>query len=177
MIMWELITGRRPFCDKSHDTDLIIEICDGLRPPIVKHAPEGYVELMEECWRFDPKERPTATELHTKVGTIYDNERNKPTKIIESPDIGPIITNHPGAIYKSRPLSTMIKSAESMKRLGGQSILSKFGKRKFNDNNFIENNEDKIIKKVKLFEKENDNGKYFITLILNTNILCSVKVG
>ena len=43
MIMWELMTGRRPFWDRSHDTDLIIEICDGLRPPIVTNAPEGYI--------------------------------------------------------------------------------------------------------------------------------------
>ncbi|GES93020.1 kinase-like domain-containing protein [Rhizophagus clarus] len=50
MIMWELMTGRRPFWDKSHDADLIIEICDGLRPPIVTNAPEDYIELMQECW-------------------------------------------------------------------------------------------------------------------------------
>src|SRR5436190_14371200 len=29
MIMWELMTGRRPFCDHVHDTELIIRICDG----------------------------------------------------------------------------------------------------------------------------------------------------
>ena len=39
MIMWELMTGRRPFWDQNHDTDLIIKICDGLRPPIVTNAP------------------------------------------------------------------------------------------------------------------------------------------
>src|SRR5688500_18237947 len=43
MIMWELMTGRRPFWDQSHDTDLIIKICDGLRPPIVTNAPAGYI--------------------------------------------------------------------------------------------------------------------------------------
>src|SRR5207244_7979091 len=41
MIMWELMTGRRPFSERSHDSDLIIEICNGLRPPIVTNAPEG----------------------------------------------------------------------------------------------------------------------------------------
>src|SRR5207248_251943 len=46
MIMWELMTGRRPFWDQSHDTDLIIKICDGLRPPIITNAPKGYIELM-----------------------------------------------------------------------------------------------------------------------------------
>ncbi|RIA93973.1 hypothetical protein C1645_818738 [Glomus cerebriforme] len=38
-------------------------------------------------------------------------------------DIGPKVTNNPGAIYKSRPLSTMIRSAESMRSLKHQSIF------------------------------------------------------
>ena len=38
MIMWEFMTGRRPFWDRVHDAELIIEICDGLRPPIVTNA-------------------------------------------------------------------------------------------------------------------------------------------
>ena len=39
----------------------------------------------------------------------YINSRNgNPTKIIKSSDIGPMTTNNPGAIYKSRPLSAMI---------------------------------------------------------------------
>ncbi|RGB42699.1 kinase-like domain-containing protein, partial [Rhizophagus diaphanus] len=63
MIMWELMTGRRPFWDKSHDTDLIIEICDGLRPPIVTNAPEGYIELMQQCWHSDPNKRPNVREI------------------------------------------------------------------------------------------------------------------
>jgi hypothetical protein len=40
--MWEFMTGRRPFWDRNHDTELIIDIYDGLRPPIVTNAPEGY---------------------------------------------------------------------------------------------------------------------------------------
>ncbi|RGB41337.1 kinase-like domain-containing protein, partial [Rhizophagus diaphanus] len=63
MIMWELMTGRRPFWDRNHDTELIIDICDGLRPPIVTNAPEGYIELMEECWHLDPSKRPLITDI------------------------------------------------------------------------------------------------------------------
>src|SRR5207248_3569478 len=107
MIMWELMTGRRPFWDQDHDTELIIKICDGLRPPIVINAPEGYIELMKQCWHSDPMKRPTASELYSNfnkwdrglnIGMVGKEERN-PTNIIESPDIGPI-TNNPDAIYK-----------------------------------------------------------------------------
>ena len=122
MIMWEVMTGRRPFWDRNHDTDLIIDIIDGLRPPIVTNAPEGYIELMKECWHPDPEKRPTADTLRWGGGieNVLSNERKNPTKIIESLDIGPVTCN-PGAIYKSRPLSAMIQSARSSRSLRIQS--------------------------------------------------------
>jgi len=131
MIMWELMTGRRPFWDKDHDTELIIRIYDGLRPPIVTNAPKSYIELMQECWNLDPKKRPTAADMLKKIEDIcrieLENKMDQnPTKIIKSSDIGPITTKNPGAIYKSRPLSEMIKSAESTRNLSSRSItLSK----------------------------------------------------
>ncbi|CAI2165943.1 4556_t:CDS:2 [Funneliformis geosporum] len=54
MIMWEFLTGRRPFWNRDHDVDLIIEICDGLRPSIVTNAPVGYIELMQESSLNEP---------------------------------------------------------------------------------------------------------------------------
>jgi serine/threonine protein kinase len=126
MIMWEVMTGRRPFWNRSHDTDLIIEIVDGLRPPIVTNAPEGYIELMKECWHSDPNKRPTVTDIHKKIIKMQNNENMyvgaNPTKIIKSPDIGPVTINNPGAIYKSRPLSCMINSAMSLRSSRHQSI-------------------------------------------------------
>ena len=82
MIMWELMTGRRPFWDQIHDTDLIIRICDGSRPPaVVTNAPEGYIELMHECWHSDPTRRLTAIDLMKKIGDnelhySYNNQSN-----------------------------------------------------------------------------------------------------
>ena len=127
MIMWELMTGRRPFWDQDHDTDLIIRICDGLHPPIVTNAPKSYIELMQECWNLDPKKRPTAADMLKKIEDIcrieLENKMNQnPTKIIKSPDIRPLTTKNPGAIYKSRPLSKMVKSAGSTRNLSSRSI-------------------------------------------------------
>ncbi|RGB42387.1 kinase-like domain-containing protein, partial [Rhizophagus diaphanus] len=67
MIMWEFMTSRRPFWNRSHDAELIIEICVGLRPPIVTNAPEGYIELMKECWHSDPNKRPVATVIYDRI--------------------------------------------------------------------------------------------------------------
>ncbi|POG79957.1 kinase-like domain-containing protein [Rhizophagus irregularis DAOM 181602=DAOM 197198] len=164
MIMWEFMTGRRPFWDRIHDTELIIEICDGLRPPIVTNAPEGYIELMKECWNSDPNKRPKATVLRDKMQEIFNIEGKNmnPTKIIKSSDIGPVATNNPGAIYKSRHLSGMIQSAMSTRSLRGKSITAEVGKRKFEDNqakNCFDG--DKFIKKIRSIETE-DNGKIIL---------------
>ena len=127
MIMWEFMTGTRPFWDRIHDAELIIEIYDGLRPPIVTNAPEGYIDLMKECWHSDPNKRPTAVEIFEKIDEMRWKERwsntDEITKIIESSDIGPV-KNNPGAIYKSRHISCMVQSAMSTRSLRSQSITS-----------------------------------------------------
>ena len=118
------MTGRRPFLNHDHDTELIIKIIDSLHPPVLTSAPEGYIELMRN---IDPKKRPTAANLMNKILTMKNKVSYNENKIIRSPDIGPI-TNNPGAIYKSRSLSAMINSAESTRNLGSQRIVSKSGK-------------------------------------------------
>ncbi|CAI2189276.1 14708_t:CDS:2 [Funneliformis geosporum] len=79
MIMWECMTGRRPFWDRAHDIELIIDICDGLRPltgNIV--APEGYIELMKECWDPDQNKRPPASGISTAkiLLSVYMHAKN-----------------------------------------------------------------------------------------------------
>ncbi|GBB99173.1 hypothetical protein RclHR1_03440006 [Rhizophagus clarus] len=171
MIMWELMTGRKPFWDRNHDTDLIIEIFDGLRPPIVTNAPEGYIELMQKCWHSDPNKRPNASEISKEFRYSYgnlnhNNEKKNPTKVINSPDIGPI-TNNSGAIYKSRPLSAMIKSANITRSLKRQ---NKESKRKLS--NLVENNnEDKIVKKLKFC---NNKSGVYLTKELELDIDCNI---
>ncbi|POG73410.1 kinase-like domain-containing protein [Rhizophagus irregularis DAOM 181602=DAOM 197198] len=166
MIMWEFMTGRRPFWNEIHDIELIIKICDGLRPPTVTNVPEGYVELMKECWHSDPNERPTATYLKDKIWKLYNKEEESPTEIIESSDIGPVTTNNLGAIYKSRPLSHMIQSAMSLRSSRSQSIdpfyyyrknsKASADKRKVDKDSVEDSNiNDQSTKRRKLFENEN----------------------
>ncbi|GBB99752.1 hypothetical protein RclHR1_03620001 [Rhizophagus clarus] len=157
MIMWEFMTGRRPFWDRNHDAYLIIDICDGLRPPIVTNAPDGYIDLMKECWHFDPEKRPRAADIKNKIENISVNEiessqNNNSTKIVESLDIGPVSKNNPGAIYKSRPLSEMIHSAMSLMSSRSGSINLETVKRKFA--NLINNDNGQSIKRKKLRDNE-----------------------
>ncbi|RIA91521.1 kinase-like domain-containing protein [Glomus cerebriforme] len=177
MIMWEFMTGRRPFWDEVHDIELIIKIIDGLRPPIATNAPKGYIELMKECWHFDPNKRPTAHNVWNNIREMYHKESgDNLTEIVPSPDIGSVTMKNPGAIYKSRPLSGMIKSAMSLRSSRDQSNdleIDPFhyyrknresaGKRKFEDN-LMEDNEnnndtdnEQSTKRKKLSENEKNN--------------------
>ncbi|UZO15286.1 uncharacterized protein OCT59_006715 [Rhizophagus irregularis] len=187
MIMWELMIGRRPFWDKKHNTELIIEICDGLRPPIITNAPKGYIDLMKECWYSDPEKRPTADEVSKKIQEIWGIDivgfSESKTEIIKSPDIGPVTTNNPDAIYKSRYLSGMIKSAASTRSLRSKSSITlKFDqldfyqrnsndKRKFEDNqfesNFINGSSNKKIKPIE--DENNDYATIELELDIDMN--------
>ena len=82
----------------------------------------NYIELMQKCWNSEPNKRPTAVNLKNEIKSMEYNEKwfnDKPTEI----SIRSITKNNPYAIYKSRPLSAMIKSAEFTKSLKGQRII------------------------------------------------------
>src|SRR5438270_3609903 len=63
MLMWEIFSGHPPFDDRAHDHHLILDICKGLRPPILPNMPKDYVEMMKKCWDDDPSKRLTIREL------------------------------------------------------------------------------------------------------------------
>jgi hypothetical protein len=46
-IMYEIVTAQRPFADQAHDTYLIIDICNGVRPKVpdfmLNWIPEWYL--------------------------------------------------------------------------------------------------------------------------------------
>jgi serine/threonine protein kinase len=63
MIMWEFTSGIPPFYYEAHDHDLVLSICEGDRPKIIKDTPKCYVDLMKKCWDLNPSNRPTIVML------------------------------------------------------------------------------------------------------------------
>ncbi|CAG8592438.1 4070_t:CDS:2 [Cetraspora pellucida] len=107
MMMWEITSGQKPFSDYSHDAHLIYNICNGLRPPIINGTPQPFIELMIKCWETDPSKRPTAD----TIAVILDKMRYS----TELPRIkASEIAVHPDAVFKSRPLSSLIKTASTL---------------------------------------------------------------
>ncbi|GES96416.1 kinase-like domain-containing protein [Rhizophagus clarus] len=148
--------GRRPFLDRNHDTVLIIDICDGLRPQIITNSPEGYIKLIKECWHSDPKKRPTTDKIFAKIWRMC-------------------------TIYKSRSLSYMIQSAMPLRSSRSQSndpfyyyqknSIACSVKRKVKDDS-VENidGKDQSNKRRKFLEENNNHGYFTKEIELDINM-------
>ena len=55
IIMVEMTTGQRPFNGYKFDIDLVIKICNGLRPKFGPGIPDCYIELANQCMDSDPQ--------------------------------------------------------------------------------------------------------------------------
>src|SRR6185369_10282790 len=79
MLMWEIFAGHPLFDDRSHDADLIFQICKGLRPPILPNMPDDCAQMMQKCWDADPSKRPN-------IGEIWDFAKDKLKEIHKNGD-------------------------------------------------------------------------------------------
>ena len=128
MIMWEHTTGKNPFHDRPHNSSLISDILNGIRPQVTDDTPEFYAELMKKCWDHSPENRPTVQEIYDclyeywRSGITEENKEiissaeTKRQEIIKSDKFLLDTKNykhHPGSFYTSRLLNESIEQAES----------------------------------------------------------------
>ncbi|RGB25716.1 kinase-like domain-containing protein [Rhizophagus diaphanus] len=125
IIMYEVISGLPPYHDVSHDNDLAIKICKGLRPRFNIKVPQLIVHLIKRCLDADPLKRPTAEEIKKNSNQWFKESFNSQdpnkyyvvsfTKIREQIEEAEVINNklstsnlsyetHSEAIYTSRLL-------------------------------------------------------------------------
>ncbi|RHZ76127.1 hypothetical protein Glove_203g60 [Diversispora epigaea] len=121
IITCEIITGIPPYHDISHNKDLAMKICNGLRPKIPFHTPKLITKMIMRCWDARVIHRPTFEELFKELKDYYqDYKKNKDSengiqiKKAEEffPSTNTITTTnpldyktHPQAIYTSRLLN------------------------------------------------------------------------
>lgn len=71
MVAYELLSNTYPYRDMPHDKFLAAKICQGLRPNLEEvKIPQECKNLIKSCWDADPKKRPGAWELITKIADI-----------------------------------------------------------------------------------------------------------
>ncbi|RGB41656.1 kinase-like domain-containing protein [Rhizophagus diaphanus] len=142
MIMWEFTSGIPSFNHEAHDLDLILSICEGKRPEIIKNTPKCYIDLIKKCWDPNPSNRPTIIILENiisewircinkyyrinrdenfKYSVNIDNKLNydmlefvKANKTLVQEQANTFITQyHSQAYYTSRKLTEMLVQEES----------------------------------------------------------------
>ncbi|RHZ79742.1 hypothetical protein Glove_141g47 [Diversispora epigaea] len=129
IIAYELVTGFPPYFDISHDKDLALKICNGLRPKIPFKTPKLITRTIIRCWDARVKFRPTFNELTNEFRKYYrdyydyfEYRKNKDSEIViqikkaeefsanqestNTTTTTPLIyKTHPQAIYTSRLLN------------------------------------------------------------------------
>ncbi|GBC08323.1 hypothetical protein RclHR1_08020006 [Rhizophagus clarus] len=118
IIMWEMTSGVPAFHNRSHDFDLSLDICQGIRPEIIEGTMSEYVELMKRCWDNDPKKRPTANELipiFLKWTRKYPAEKDE-EKRVPVPENEPKVVYHPKSCYSSRKFNDSAKLNEILEQ-------------------------------------------------------------
>ncbi|RHZ88671.1 hypothetical protein Glove_21g215 [Diversispora epigaea] len=73
IIAYEMVTGFPPYPDISHDYDLAMKICNGLRPKIPFHTPKLITRMIMRCWDARVTNRPTFKELFRELDKYYDD--------------------------------------------------------------------------------------------------------
>src|SRR4051812_28458612 len=135
MVMYFVATGRQPFADRAHDQDLVLSICNGIRPEITeKEVPKCYIDLMRKCWDPNPDNRPSAREIDDEINS-FRKSYNLNKELVEQFDEAyeykkanssaienNQTTTHPQAIYTSRLLNPYTKDLPKYDNINNDSV-------------------------------------------------------
>ncbi|GES83952.1 kinase-like domain-containing protein [Rhizophagus clarus] len=73
ILLWEISSGRPPFCTKLYNDDLAENILQGLREEPIPNTPIDYIKVYTDCWNNEPDNRPTIKQVVMKLNTIISN--------------------------------------------------------------------------------------------------------
>ncbi|CAB4396023.1 unnamed protein product [Rhizophagus irregularis] len=89
VLLWEISSGKLPFCDVAYDLHLAMRICNGKREAIIRNTPIEYANLYSDCWNSEPDNRPSIFEVVKRLKTFIppSNIEVDNLKVIEDMDI------------------------------------------------------------------------------------------
>ncbi|CAB1339770.1 unnamed protein product [Coregonus sp. 'balchen'] len=75
--MWEILShGQQPFF-WLENRDVINQLEQGIRLPKPDNCPPALYSLMTRCWSYDPRDRPSFTELVVKISDVHQMEKEQ----------------------------------------------------------------------------------------------------
>ncbi|GBB96979.1 hypothetical protein RclHR1_02890006 [Rhizophagus clarus] len=87
VIFWQLTSCLSPFNFETKDpASLTLEILNGKRENPIPNTNVKFIKLYEQCWRYEPNERPDANQVISELKNI-DSENNFNSEINESEKI------------------------------------------------------------------------------------------
>ncbi|GBB83874.1 hypothetical protein RclHR1_10530007 [Rhizophagus clarus] len=123
IIMYEVISGLPPYYDLSHDNNLAIKICQGLRPRFNIKVPQLIIHLIKRCldanplvrpkvdeiedilYRWKPKQHYYQPELQEQIKEADEINKYSSNDRIPLTNLGISYKTHSEAIYASRSLN------------------------------------------------------------------------
>ncbi|POG83047.1 hypothetical protein GLOIN_2v382909 [Rhizophagus irregularis DAOM 181602=DAOM 197198] len=82
VLLWEISSGRPPFCNEPYDVGLAMEILHGLREKPIPNTPDDYTKLYTDCWNNEPDNRPTINQVVAKLHVQLSSEQQN---VVETP--------------------------------------------------------------------------------------------
>lgn len=74
VILWEIISGRKPWTGLS-PSQILVSVINGKRPDIDPGWDSNYINLIESCWAPDPQSRPKCMEVMTRLDEMQEAAR------------------------------------------------------------------------------------------------------
>ncbi|RIA98213.1 kinase-like domain-containing protein [Glomus cerebriforme] len=97
VLLWEISSGKPPFCNEPYDISLTLEILKGLKETPVPDTPEDYIKIYTDCWNCEPDKRPTINQVVDRL-KIFITKENIIIKDHISNDLENIISNYENSI-------------------------------------------------------------------------------
>ncbi|GAB5361537.1 hypothetical protein AAMO2058_000721500 [Amorphochlora amoebiformis] len=119
IVMWELATRRYPYdtVERARDVQQMVLAGLRLRLPMGSHVPEGYAELMNDCWQEDPVTRPTFAYCTKVLKVVWFNDC---AAYEDDSGVEPVSDDGKEALFhipqSSRNGNSHVRSTESMVR-------------------------------------------------------------
>ena len=94
VIMWESFTGKIPWSEKQIPVQIVMAVgIEKKRLPVPTSMPRGMKVMLRDCWRHDPRLRPSFKELLSKLQIVSKKNPQTPSAADEITDdaigIGP----------------------------------------------------------------------------------------
>lgn len=80
IVMWEILTGEEPYANMHYGAIIGGIVNNTLRPPVPASCDPEWRRLMEQCWAPDPQQRPSFTQIASRLRAMSVASQSKPAK-------------------------------------------------------------------------------------------------